>query len=357
MRAALLIALLFVQDPTKTEDLPVVRPLSGKVSVWRASPDKIEAVEKEIRVAAADRLGTLNGDVAKIATEGSLVVLMKGIKVAGGKGLSIERKGDKILLKVHKGSLAIEAYESTIEVDTPNGKAEGKEVYFLVTADENETKVVALDGKVTFSNDLGSVTLGEGQSSVGEKGKAPTKPRTASATEFEWVRPAEAESNLIKNAGFEDGLDGWNAEFPVIKEEHKIVHSGQKSCRFNVKVEGQSEPVMPTKTLKGVLKKDARYLLRYYLRTESFARDGKPAGLKIGIDRNGRGTWEDTTHHFVFAASEGEWAARRFPFVATGADVSIGLFTSTDRGRYTGTIFFDDFYLGEFPSIPSKGKR
>ncbi len=36
-------------------------------------------------------------------------------------------------------------------------------------------------------------------------------------------------------------------------------------------------------------------------------------------------------------------------FEATGADVAICCYLGTDAGSYTGTVWFDDFYLGEIP--------
>lgn len=336
---------LLLQD-TQPDDGPVVKPMSGKVSVWRKTGDKIETVEKEARVSPDDRLGTPNGEVAKFSTEGSLVVLMKGIKVGPDRGMSLTRSGKKLVVQVVRGSVVLESYESEIEVVTPHGKAGGKSVYFIATVEEDKTTVVALEGKVTFSNDLGEVTVDEGESSTAGKGKAPQKPRPTVASETEWVRD---EGNLIPNPGFEDGLDGWEFRDPPLREDAKVARGGRKSARATLNRDSQSIPVLGARTVKGVLKPGTKYLFRFYVRTEGYARDGKPVPLKLGIDRTGKASWADTKFHFEFEPSESDWAARRFTFEATTADLSFEVFSATERGLYTGTIWFDDFYLAEFP--------
>lgn len=346
MRWSLLV-LLFLQE-TQPEPDPVVKPMSGKVSVWRKSADKVEAVEKEARVSPDDRLGTPNGEVAKFSTEGSLVVLMKGIKAGADRGMSLTRSGKKLVVRVVKGSVVLESYEAEIEVVTPHAKAGGKSVYFIATVEDDKTTVVALEGKVTLSNDLGEVIVDEGETSTAGKGKAPQKPRPTVSSETDWVRAAD-EGNLIPNPGFEAGFDGWEFTDPPLREDQKVFHSGRKSARATLNRESQSIPVFGARTLKGVLKPGTRYLFRFYVRTESYARDGGPAVLKLGIDRTGKASWNDTKFHFEFEPSESDWAARRFSFEATTADVSFEVFSATERGRYTGTIWFDDFYLTEFP--------
>src|SRR5262249_12628298 len=152
--------------------------------------------------------------------------------------------------------------------------------------------------------------------------------------EAELARGLEAESNLIPNPGFEEGLLGWKSDFPPIQEDTKIVHSGKKSCKYPVNVQGQSEPLLMPRTLKGVLKPGARYLLRFYVRTESFRCNGKPGAMKVTVDPGGRGTNLDTGPHFPFEASESAWSARRFSFEANGPDLSFAVHTSLERGAY-----------------------
>src|SRR5207248_2405879 len=151
------------------------------------------------------------------------------------------------------------------------------------------------------------VTIVEGQSSQAEKGKAPSKPKPAGRAESEVARTLEAESNLIPNPGFEDGLTGWKSNYPPILEDIQVVHGGKRSCKCPVKTEGQSEPVLPARTVKGVLKPGARYLVRFYVRTEAFLCNGKPGTLKFAFDP-GRALDADTAVHTPFEASEGAWS-------------------------------------------------
>ena len=343
------------QDQTVPEESSFpVQTLSGTLSVWRPGPNTTEKLEKSARISPRDRLGTPSGETARFATEGPLVVLVKGVRVAPQKGLSLERKDGRMILQFHNGTLVVESYESDIELVTPHGKVSGKEVHFIVTADESSTRVVSLGGTPTFSNDLGEVTIGEGQSSLAERGKAPSKAKAAGRPEIEVARTLEAEGNLIPNSGFEDGLTGWKSNYPPIQEETQVVRSGKRSCRCPIKLQGQSEPVLPARTIKGVLKPGARYLLRFFVRTDAFQCNGKPGTLKFAFDPGGADLNSAAAIHSPFESSEGAWSARRFSFEAKGSDLALAVFTSTEDGAYSGTVWFDDFFLAEFPALRGK---
>lgn len=358
MKLLLALALLAApQDQTVPEEsVFAVQTLSGTLSAWHPGSAATEKLEKSSRVSSRDRLGTVAGETARFATDGPLVVLVKGVKVAPQKGLSLERKAGTIILQLHNGTLVVESYEAPIEILTPHGKLAGKEVHVIVTADESSTRVVSLAGSPTFSNDLGEVTVAEGQGSQADKGKAPSKPKGAGRADVEVARAMESESNLIPNSGFEDGLAGWKTNYPPLQEDTQVVRSGRRSCKCPIKLEGQSEPVMPPRTLKGVLKPGARYLVRFYVRSEAFRCSGKPGTLKFAFDPAGQSLGSEATAiHTLFEPSEGVWAARRFSFEAKGTDFIFAVYTSTDQGTYTGTLWFDDFFLAEFPTArPAK---
>jgi hypothetical protein len=344
------------QTTTAPEEVIPLQVLSGTLHAWRAASAKIELLEKSTRASPQDRIGTVNGEAARFATEGPLTVLLRGIKVGKAAGLGIEHRAGKIVLKLYKGTLVVESYESEIEVETPFGKVAGRQVYFVATVDEKSTKVVALEGKVTFTNDLGSVTIGEGMAGEADKGKAPGAPRAPSVAEGEQARAAEAETNLIRNGGFEEKLQDWLIDFLPAQEDLKVVHSGIRSLRVSLNNTGASQPILPAKSVKGRLKAGTSYLLRFYVRTEKFERAGKPAEFKLGIDRSGKGQATDSKFHYEFQGSDGAWSARRITFEATGPDAWFAFFTGTAGGAYTGTMWFDDFYLAEIPAAPGKGK-
>ncbi len=141
---ALIAGAALAQDQTVAESHPLVHPLAGKVSVWRAVGDRIEPMEKPARVAPADRLGTLTGTPAQFSAEGALLVLLKGIRVSREKGLALERKADRLTLKVYEGTVVVESCEATIELETPHGRISGRQVYIIASVDEKSTRVVAL---------------------------------------------------------------------------------------------------------------------------------------------------------------------------------------------------------------------
>lgn len=352
MRACGLLVLLLVQETTTApaEFIPI-QVTSGNLSVWRSAGDKVESMEKSGRVAPTDRLGTANGESARFSTEGAIVVQLRGIRVAGGKGLAVERKGGKIALKLYKGTVVVESYESEIELETPFGKVGGKEIYFVATVDEKSTKVVALEGKVTFTNDLGTVTVGEGMTSDADGGKAPAPPRPSSPREVEAARAVE-EGNLIRNSGFENRLEDWKIEYLPILDDPQMARTGRRSMKATIKDYPPNQPIFPPKLVRGTLKPGSRYLFRFYLRTENFTAAGKPAELKAVLDPKGKGDAVPSRFHHLVPASEGTWSVQRFMVEATTPDFWFAMYCADAPGPYAGTLWYDDFYLAEFP----KGK-
>lgn len=356
MRICGILLLLFTQDTTAApaEFIPV-QIVSGNLQAWRAAGDKVEPIEKSGRVTPADRLGTLNGDPARFSTEGSLVVQLRGIKVSSGKGLALERRGGTLAMKLYKGTLVVESYESEIELETPFGKVQGKEVYFLATVDEKSTKVVALEGKVTFTNDLGSVTLGEGTSSGAEAGKSPTTPKASSAAEVETARALE-ERNLISNPGFENRLQDWKPDYIKFFDDTKVFHSGRSSGKAVAEGYPSNQPLVPARTLTGVLKPGTRYLFRFYTRSEGFNASGKPGEFKLVLDRSGQNKGRDTSTHYLIPSSDGAWTVHRFMFEATTPDLWFAMYCGDQKAPYNGVVWVDDFFLGEFPAGPARPK-
>jgi hypothetical protein len=350
MKSLLLAVLGCIQDPTTVEGPPPVSvlPASGTLAVWRAVGDRTELLDKASKVWPADRLGTPGGEPARFTTEGPLLVHLKNIRAAAGKGLSIERKADRLALRLFKGTAIVESFESEIELETPFGKAAGRQVCFVATVDEGSAKVIAIEGRIRFSNDLGSVTLSEGQSTTIEKGKAPDAPKTASHAEPE---PA---ANLLRNPGFEEKFDDWPIVFEPVAEDLKVYRSGRRSLRCSPKDWAASNPLIPPKAVKGVLKPGSRYLFRFFLRSEGWVRDGKPALIKIVVDAQSKGAMAPPHHHVEVPVSEGAWSARRVFFEALGPDATFHIHAATEAGLYSGTLWFDDFALVEFPAAPKK---
>lgn len=353
MLLPLLVFALGQETAVAPEETIPLQPLAGPISVWRAATDKVEPAERAgARVTPGDRLGTAAGEPGRFATEGPLQVLMRGIKAAKGQGLALERKSGRLLLKLYKGTVVVESYESEIELETPFGKVAGKQVYFMASVDEKSARVWALDGKLSFASDLGSVTLAEGTASEAEKGKPPSPPRPMTPAEADQARLFEADLNLIRNGGFEQRLEDWTIDFLPAQEDLKVVRSGKRSLRVTLKDVRPSDPILPSKSVKGLLKPGAKYLFRYYVRAEGYRREGGPAEVKLVLDRTGKGSVADPRFHFEREPVEGEWAARRVSFQATGPDLWFCLYAGTAGGRYNGALWFDDFFLAEIPAGP-----
>jgi hypothetical protein len=351
----MLALLLLLQQTTTEESTLPVRPVSGTLSVWRASAGRAEPAGKQTRVAPADLLGTSDGSPARFETEGALRVLMRGIRVAADKGLSVRRDGTRIVLRLLKGTVVVESYESEVELDTPAGKVRGKDVCFVATADEKSTRVLAIEGTVTFTSDLGApaVAVPEGRSLEGEKGKAPGAPRAAAPAELEAARAQEADLNLLRNPGFENHLEEWGAADGLdVQSELKTVHSGKRSVRVVLKDWRANDPILPSRTVRGVLKPGTKYFLRFYVRTEGYVGPAGPALFKFGLDRTGKGVTRDSSTHWELPGSEGQWSARRVVFEATTPDLWMGFFAPTAGGPFQGSLWFDDFLLAELPSRP-----
>src|SRR5688572_12840289 len=122
MRGLLFVLLIALQDPPTTEGpAPVaLQPVSGAIAVWRASGERTELLDKAGRVWPADRLGTASGEPGRFSTEGPLLVHLRNIRAASGKGLSIERKADRLALRLYRGTAIVESFESEIELETPH---------------------------------------------------------------------------------------------------------------------------------------------------------------------------------------------------------------------------------------------
>jgi hypothetical protein len=69
-----------------------------------------------------------------------------------------------------------------------------------------------------------------------------------------------------------------------------------------------------------------------------------------------KGEAVESQFHYMVPASEGAWSAHRFMVEATTTDFWFAMYCGNPPGPYSGTIWYDDFYLGEFPASPAKGK-
>lgn len=349
MTLLLLAALLLPQDTTP-EDRILVRSMSGALRVWHAGTDKIEAAGAETRVAVADRLGTAKNEHASFVTEGDTMVGLKGVLVGREKGLALERSGKKLLLKLVDGKVVLESFESEVVLETPHGRVEGKGAYFFVEVTEKATRVVAIDGQLTFTNTLGTVVLEPEHVAVAQADRKPSDPKAAAvAEEVREFSAADATQNLLKNPGFENGLQNWASDNPDKRRtatlERSLAHSGKQSARIEVsaRIYEKEKPVWLPFHQDVEVVPGRRYLVRAYLRTENRTGSVVPK-LKVGYSE---GEPECRT------PCEKAWKMARVIFTAKDPTARIFFCVEIPLDSYDGMLWADDFFLTELPE-PAK---
>lgn len=346
-------AIVLAQDPgTATGELPTVRPVYEALAVWKAATRKVEAVGPGLRVTPGDRLGAPGGAYACFAVEGDNLISLRGVVAAEDKGLSLERHGARLVAKLFEGKLLVETFQSEIRVETAHGRIEAKTAAFLVEVSGGKTRVVALDGTLTFSNTLGSVKVEAGKESVAEGQSAPTAPAPAKPESDRDLTGPPPVRNLIRNPGFEEGLKFWNPRFdskaPCASLDEESPFSGRRCVRLDVSNRVFGPGKKPGHWLGfgvGVeLKVGRRYLLRVYLRTDVRSGRGVPLVTVGGVA--GPSIFRPAP------LSDGTWQLVRGIVRATQTDGRIAIEADTGTESYDLQIRADDFALVELPDLP-----
>lgn len=342
------------QDPaTRADDLPSVSAARGNLKVWRAATAKVEPVKAVVQVGLSDRVGTETGDHATLATDGDILISLKGVKVDRERGLSIERTNGRLLFRLHEGKAVLESFRSDLYVETPHGRIEAKQAYFLIEVTDSATRVVAIDGPVTFTTSQGQAVVEPGQESLAEKGGKPSAPRPSIAEpklrEFE---DSDSRHNLLQNPGFEIQMDKWKSPTSLTagmvnpcSVDHGQRHSGRWALRVKIapNTYGESEAYLLGQTAP--LKSGRRYHFRAYVRIESAP--GHVGGLKAAVTvRNDQMKMIATSRT---EDREGSWHLMRGFFTANQPALHVTLSVLHDPKAYEGSIWADDFYLGEIP--------
>lgn len=349
LAATLLLCAAF-QDPSTTADaLPLVRPVRGELLAWRKTDAKAVPVTKETRIAPADRLGTRDGDYAAFSTEAGSIVALKGVRTGAERGLGLERRENKLVFRVFEGKVAVQTFEEGLQIETPQGQIAANKSYFLVEVEKDRTKVVAVDGEVTFTTSLGTVVVESGRETVAEAGKKPSAPRIADvgrATE-EFSRH-EAPSNLVKNAGFEDGLKEWgpthfySAGKKQTDLETGLAHSGRACMRLDLhsRVQGEKIGQMRFAAQELTAVPGKKYLLRAYFRSD--VREGQI------VPRIGIGGLESPDSWLV--PCDKNWKLKSMIVTARDRLLSVQIQVDMLTDKYDGSIWVDDILLSELPA-------
>jgi hypothetical protein len=282
-------ALFGAQDPgTTSGELPAIRAVQGDLHLWSSAKDKLSPVTDVVRVAPNDRIGTRKDKLGMLVTQDGSLISLSEVEVGRDKGLAIERTKDKFILKLFKGKIAVETFQTGIRVETPNGVVEGGPSCCVVQVDGKKTKIVVDNGSLTFVNTLGSVKVQTGQESTAEKASKPSDPKPADVERATGdISAATASVNLVKNPGFEEGLKDWSVEGKdVITLESGSAHSGRQCARVEISSRNFSHGDASWLGLKQNLRLVAgkRYLVRAYARLECREGSVKPF-LTIETDK------------------------------------------------------------------------
>ncbi len=347
IRTLALLALLQPQD-TRPEELPAIRPVAGDLKVWRAATGGIDAVKQEVRVAPADRIGTAGGEYAcLLITEGEGLVSLKGIKAGKDRGLGLERAKGGLVLKVYDGKVTLETFATEIVVQTPQGEVRGKQAYFYIEVAEDKTKVVSIEGTVTFANDLGGVDVGPGEEATAAAGKKPSEPRKSDPRALREI--FDAPQNRLANPGFETEAKGW--DLPTDNRfwsfDRELVHTGARSACFEVTPKhfaGRRDGGLACQ--RGIaVTQGRRYIVRayVYLRTVkgSVSATLSFMPLEEGGDRDG--LWTKTP------LRENAWTMLRLVGTAKRPTMDVSISFQIRSDDYEARIWADDVALIELP--------
>ncbi|MBI2931610.1 MAG: carbohydrate binding domain-containing protein [Planctomycetes bacterium] len=356
---SLILALFPAQDTTE-EGHPRVRPVAGQVVVWRASSDKIEDLKEAAAVPPSDRLGSRAGTPARLLIEPDLFVTLRGIKATATEGLAVARSGKKIVLKIYRGSVLVENVETELELETAHGRISGRGISVLVDVTKDAMRVVAIDGRLTFLNELGRVELSGGETSTASAGKAPSAPRpTVPEREAGWVKDLDAPANIITNGGFEQGTSAWRTYVywngkSVLNSDPQVARGGKKSARvdlpgvqFGPKTGGSSATLDQQQA--NVLSPGVKYFLRFWVRSQNLRVGDKDASVRVLVGSGLAQTYQGT---FTGDAPpcEGEWRCGRFFFTAEHADLRLTFSVAVDADApVDGTFWIDDVFLAPVP--------
>lgn len=339
--------LLSAQDDTQTSNAPEIEPSIGDLRVWRARSKQIEKVMAKVRVEPADRIGSTGGAVARLSLMSQVLITLRGVQAAADQGLAVEGIKPKFQLKLYRGSILVECVEAEVEVASPHGRVSGRAVSFLLEVTPQATRVVAVDGEITFTSSLGTVQLEPGQTTLARQTQGPENKAPANLErELSWVAAAEGPLNLVPNPGFEQALSGWTTDpyqgRPMPKADDTVRHTGKASARIDIPAGHTALPRCPLRTdLR--LTPGIRYFLRVYIRLENYTIDGREGEVKVhawfATDKSPRNFESNAVR------GQGRWLCARIIFTAPDAVFGLGVPRFEEARKYTGTVWIDDVYL------------
>lgn len=184
----------------------VIESVSGEVKIKRAG------TEAWVRVSTAVHRTLYGGDHLLTMQRARAVVALDGARIAVGPSTHIvipdrarpdqSRRGGFWLFIGRVFVWLVGGRQ--LELGTQAAVAAAEGTRFVAEADENgRITIVVLEGEVAFFNDLGRVTVREGERSTAALGQAPTRPmRVDPSGFFEWEASLEAISPEWESRSF-----------------------------------------------------------------------------------------------------------------------------------------------------------
>lgn len=352
MRGGVLVAFVagiaFSQDVDIQPDPHVeASPLSGNVRVWRSSSGKVQALRNPDQVAPDDRLGT--AQAARVWVNGQWIVSVKTVSPGKSSGVSLTKKGSKLIVNVARCGAALESFGAEAELKTKHTLVNTKSGYVAVESSEDKDVICTLDGEAEVSNEQGKAKVPAGQTVVVAKGKAPEAPKATAMPVLAWSAQMCGLASVFPNGSFEQGLTGWSLSSAKGVKSHldeRVAFAGRKSLRVDFE-QFRPDVNFPFPARPVQVKKGQHYLLQVYVMMKNYKVSGQ-AG-KIGLS-----VAFDVAHTDVAksepVACEGGWRCLRLAFTAKESDTIIGI--RWQDGTHDGSVWIDAWALTLLPALP-----
>lgn len=347
--AALLVGGAFPQDVDVQPDPHVQAiPLAGEVRVWRAASGKIQSLRNPDQVAPEDRLGA--AQMARVWVNGRWIVSLKSVSPGKSSGVSLTKKGSKLIVNVAACGAGIETFGAEAELKSAHAVVNTKSGFVAIESSEDKDIICALDGEVEVGNDRGKVKAEAGQTVLVPKGRAPEPPKAGAVAVLAWTAQAVGAATVFPNGNYEQGLTGWSlssAKGVKMQIDERVVFTGRKSLRVDFQ-QFKKDINFPCPARPLQVKKGQSYLLQVFVMTKNYKVSGRPGKLGVQVAF-------DVAHTSVVKSEpvscEGGWRCLRLAFTAQENDIIAGV-RWEDGSPHDGTVWFDDWSLVVLPAMP-----
>lgn len=167
--------------PAAADPLPRAEPAAGSV-IARKAGEEVRFVDLSNWQTVDLNQNLLGGDVLRTNATGQLAILFADrtqVRLGRNSALQVKqmaRQGDTIL-NLQSGTMWARAQRggSGLTVQTPAAAAAIRGTDWTLTVKGNQTSLIVLEGRVSLTNEQGSVEVGQGEAAVATIGQAPRK--------------------------------------------------------------------------------------------------------------------------------------------------------------------------------------